>query len=285
MNIWPNRIFLIPCLLATITAWAEGLVTEVIPLHQRAMSDMVHTLRPLVPAPGTVAGMDGKLVIRTTPSNLEEIRAVLAKLDRPPRRLLIAVRQGRWEDLRASLIEATGSVQAGDVTVSTGKDADPGRGLNVGVETDDSQANVRVWSTRPRDDEVGIQRIQATEGQEAFIQTGQSVPVGERVHAFGRVVDSIRYRDVTTGFLVTPRVTGDRVTLDINAFSDRLSAEGAGKIDVQQASTVVSGRLGEWILVGGSQEDGTFSDRGTVYSTRRNENVNRAILLRVTEIP
>ncbi len=271
-------------LLVAMAAWAQSLVTEVIPLHYRAMSEMLRTLEPLVPAPGTVTGIDSQLVIRTTPANLEEIRGVLAKLDQPPRQLLISVRQGRWEDLRRFLIEATGSVQTGNVHISTGSEARPGRGLNVGVSSDDSEANVRVWSTRGADDEVGTQRIQATEGQETFIQTGQSVPVGERVVGYGGVVDTVRYRDVTTGFFATPRVTGDRVTLEINPFSNRLSDQGSGKIDVQQVNTIVSGRLGEWMLVGGAQEDGTFSGRGTVYSTRRSENVNRAVLLRVTEL-
>jgi len=279
------RLAVLACLMATLSAWAESLVTEVIPLHYRPLDEMVRTLRPLVPAPGAVTGLNNQLVVRTTPSNLAEIRGLLARLDHPPRRLMIAVRQGRWEDLRGYLAEATGSVRAGDVTVSTGKEASPGRGVNVGVESDDSQANVRVWSTRGRDDEVGVQRVQTTEGQEAFIQTGQSVPVGERVITYGTVADTVRYQDVSTGFYVTARVSGDAVSLEVSPHSARLSPQGGGRIDYQAASTVVSGRLGEWIPLGGSQEDGTSSGRGTVYSTRRDANVNRAILVKVTELP
>lgn len=273
------------CLMAALSTWAQSLVTEVIPLHYRPLDEIVHTLRPLVPPPGAVTGLNNQLVVRTTPSNLAEIHGVLASLDRPPRRLMIAVKQGRWEDLRGYLAQATGSVHAGDVTVSTGKEARRGRGLNVGVDSGDAQANVRVWGTRGRDDAVGIQRIQTTEGQEAFIQTGQAVPVGERFNAYGAVADTVRYQDIGTGFYVTARVSGDAVSLEASPHSARLSPQGGGGIDYQAASTVVSGRLGEWILLGGSQEDGTFSESGTVYSTRRDENIDRAILVKVTELP
>lgn len=274
-------------LLVAALAWAEQMVTEVIPLKHRTLDEMVPMLRPLVPSPGTLTGMNDQLVVRTTPANLQALRDVMAKVDRPPRRLMIAVKQGSSDELRRFLAEVTGGIRKGDVEVSAGKRARQGRGLNVSVDgDDDSRANARVWSTRDQADRVGVQEVQVLEGREAFIRTGQSIPVGERSYGYGVVHDSVRFQDVTSGLYVIPRLTGDdRVTLDINPHSARLSPRGGGSIDFQEVNTVVSGRLGEWLMVGGSRESATFSGNAITRSTRRNENVNQGILLRVTELP
>lgn len=278
---------LLAALLAAALAWAEEVVTEVIPLKHRTLDEMVPMLRPLVPPPGTLTGMNDQLVVRTTPANLQALRHVVAKVDRPPRRLVIAVKQGSSDELQRFLAEVTGGIRSGDVEVSAGKRARPGRGLNVSVEgDDDTRANARVWSTRDQADRVGVQEVQVLEGREAFISTGQAVPVGERIYGFGTVHDAVRYQDVGSGMYVIPRLTGDdQVTVDINPHSARLSPRGGGKIDFQEANTVVSGRLGEWLVVGGSRENATFSGNAITRSTRRNENVNQGILLRVTELP
>ncbi len=274
-------------LLALNVVWAEQMVTEIIPLKYRMLDEIIPTLQPLVPPPGTVTGMNNQLVVRTTPDNLQAIRDVLAKLDKRPRKLMISVKQGRWEDLRMYLAEVTGSYKKDKVEVTAGNPAREGRGLNVSVEGDDgSRTNARVWSSRGRDDEVGVQRIQVLEGQEAFIQTGQSVPVADRSYGYGwrRPSGSVRYKDVSTGFRVVPVVNDDRVTLQISPHNARESRTDGGKFDYQAASTVVSGRLGEWMVIGGSQDDATSSGRGTVFSTRRDQNINQAILLKVTEM-
>ncbi len=290
----PRLILTLFGLLVATPATAEQLVTEVIPLGYRTLEEIIPTIQPLVPPPGTVTGMNDQLVVRTTPGNLKVIKDVLSKLDHAPRRLVISVRQGRWEDLRLYLTETTGSYQRNDVKVSVGEPVREGRGLNRSVESEDGRSlNSRVWSNRGRDAEVGIQRIQTVEGQEAFIQTGQSVPVADRYyHGWRGRGDgwrsrsgSVRYKDVPTGFYVLPRIKGDRVTLEVSPYSSRESRQGGTKFDFQAANTVVSARLGEWVMVGGSKEDPTFSGEGTTFSTRRDSNVNHAILLKVTELP
>ena len=282
-----NRVlFALFGLVVASPGWTQELVTEVIPLGYRTLQEMIPVVEPLVPPPGTVTGMNDQLVVRTTPDNIAAIKDVLSKLDSPPRKLVISVRQGRWEDLRMYLAESTGSYRKDDVKISAGEPLREGRGASASVDGDrNSRINARVWSNRSQDDEVGIQRIQAVEGREAFIQTGKSVPVADRYrYGWRGAGGSVRYKDVPTGFYVLPRVKGDRVTLDVSPFSSRQSPHGGAKFDYQTANTVVSGRLGEWILVGGSEEDGTFSGKGTVYSTRRDSNVNKTILLKVTEL-
>ena len=108
----------------------------------------------------------------------------------------------------------------------------------------------------------------------------------------GRVVDrvnnAVEYRDITSGFYVLPRLAGDRVTLEINPQRDTPARPEQnlppGSVNVQQASTTVSGRLGEWIEVGGVVQ-GVASQQTTILgSTRELSSDNRRILLKVEEL-
>ena len=132
------------------------------------------------------------------------------------------------------------------------------------------------------------QRIQVLEGNAAFIHTGQSVPVGERnvFHGPGgtTIQDSVRYRDVTTGFYVYPRVNGDRVILRISPQKQNLSPEGGGRIDVQTAETTVSGRLGQWIDLGGTSGVSETQGSGITYRTAERDSRYGSIQVKVEEI-
>jgi type II secretory pathway component GspD/PulD (secretin) len=140
------------------------------------------------------------------------------------------------------------------------------------------------------------QTLQVLEGNSAFIRMGQSIPVPQRETVRemvnGRIVErrasSVDYRDVNTGFYVLPRVSGDRVTLEISPQRETLASPEQnlprGSINTQRATTVVSGHLGEWIEIGGISQ-GIASDRSTTLgSTRELAADNRRILLKVDEI-
>jgi hypothetical protein len=134
--------------------------------------------------------------------------------------------------------------------------------------------------------------VQALEGRTAVVQVGQSVPVRERQvtrsivggRVVEHVVDGVDYRNASTGFLVTPRLAGDRVTLEIAPQREVFVAPRPGAIDSQRVTTTVSGRLGEWIEVAAVSEE-RGSDRevllGRAGDLRRD---SRSVLLKVDEL-
>ena len=67
---------------------------------------------------------------------------------------------------------------------------------------------------------------------------------------------------------MTPRLNGNLVTVVIAAERSQASSQGTGVFDVQTATTTVSGRLGEWLLLGGIDNSGEAQATGTLYSTR-----------------
>jgi hypothetical protein len=235
---------------------AGGMVTEVIAVGYRPVDEMVEILRPMVPKPGSVSGAYGKIVIRTTPENMREIKEILATLNRAPANLLVSVRYTMNEEVRRDLYEAFGQVSGGNVGISTGRDAGSGRGVVIRHQDGDDTAGVRIDQRETTRSDGGTQRVRVLEGKEAFIRSGQSVPVTEeRVVTSSTGVTTVHgstaYRNVDSGFYVRARLNSDDgVTVEVFPQHNRL-ATGSGGIDVREASTVVSSRLGRWMEIGG----------------------------------
>ena len=69
------------CLFAS-QAYAQ-MKLEIIPLKSRTVEEMIPIVRSILGGQGTVTGMSGQLIVRTTPRNLTEVKKVLAALDTP----------------------------------------------------------------------------------------------------------------------------------------------------------------------------------------------------------
>lgn len=232
-----------------VVLWA-GLVAaqqmEIIELRSRTVGDVLPILTPLVEPGGTLTGMNNQLFLRASPRNREEIKRALAAIDRPARRLVIHVAHDRRQEASDRGAEA-----AGQVIIGNRPRAD---------------VEARVWDTRSQRGENAAQRVQTIEGGRAFIQVGRSLPAPMRQVAVGPagaiVNDSIVYRDIGSGFYASPRVSGERVTLEISQQVEQLEGRRNGAIATQQLATTVSGRLGEWIELGGTGQQASNRQGG-----------------------
>ena len=268
---------------------AGGMVTEVIPVGFRPVEELVQILRPLVPKPGSVSGAYGKLVIRTTPENMQEIKDILATLNRAPANLLISVRYSLDEEIKRDLVEAFGQVSGSNVGISTGNSSGSGRGLVIGAQDGDQQIGVRVDNTRSVTSDAATQRVRVLEGKEAFIRSGQSVPVSEeRVIVSGNGVTTVQrstgFRNVGSGFYVRARLSGDgHVNVEVYPQQNRLDA-GTGAIAVREASTVVSSPLGRWMEIGGVSGSTQTSSRGIGSAASTESSSQSATYLKVEKL-
>jgi len=279
------------CIAAVPGAQAAELVLEVVQLRYRTVEQVLPVIQPLVPKPGTVSGMQSSLIVRTTPANFAEVRRVLDAIDRLPRKLMVTVRQ----DADARRVEE-GSELSGSVGTSRARVTVPGSRDTQGVVIEggrgDDRARARVYGTQSLDNDRSTQQVQVLEGNEAYIRVGQSVPVPSRTVTRsvigGRVVehsvDAVDYRDAFTGFHVRPRLAGDVVTLEVSPQRDTLGSQGRGSLNVQRVGTTVSGRLGEWMEIGGIVSGRSFEDSGIAHRTTTATGDNRRILIKVDEL-
>lgn len=242
----PVRLALLVVLALCVGVTALAQQMEVIELRHRLAADVLPVLQPLVEPGGVITGTDAVLFVRTSPANLAQIRTALARLDRAPRQLVVTVGQGTvTSEARAG---ASGSVVIGSDDVQVGVNAPPGASPGV---------TARVGSRNQRADLRNVSSVRTLEGTETFISVGQSVPLTTTQVTSGwsgTVVQTTGFRDVSTGFYATPRISGDVVTLVISPRQQRISgSQRAPVVETAGATTTVSGRLGEWMPLGAVQ--------------------------------
>lgn len=280
-----RRLLLLLCFLAA-PALAQEL--EVIPLKHRSVEQLLPALRPLLEPGGALSGMGDQLIVRASKRNREQLKQALAALDTPPRRLMIRVSQNRDGESSLQGSGAYGEFADGGSRKVRIVTPSPGvvGGTRIEVQRGGSRIGGSVVDTRDASEARASQSVQVVEGGNAFIAVGRSLPLPLRqtwVGPGGAVSrESVVYRDVGQGFYARPQLNGERVTLEISPQSDSVAAGGA--IETQRLSTTVSGRLGEWIELGGSGQQ--LSQRGgngwTVGSSEARD--SRSVWLRVDEV-
>ena len=86
---------------------------EIINLKSRTADQVLPQLRPFVEPGGTLSGMNNQIFLRASDANRRQIKELLAAIDRPPRRLLISVRQDADSTSSARGGEVSGRVSSG----------------------------------------------------------------------------------------------------------------------------------------------------------------------------
>ena len=235
---------------------------ELIDLRNRPAAGIIPLLKPLLAPGGALSGRGFQLIVKTTPANLAQLRRVISRLDKRPRRLLIQVRFG-----------------------TTSIDRRHGGNVDAKLKPGDNRFRARVYRTDERDDSAHTQQIRVLEGYPAFIHTGQQFPVGQRnIVITGNQVqqtDSIRYKSATTGFRVRAWVKGKQVRLVIQP--GRLTpAQGQGGVfNTMAAGTTIQARLGEWITIGGTRSQEDRHGSAITYRTKEHSQARGAIQIRV----
>jgi hypothetical protein len=249
---------------------------EIIDLHHRRADDIIPIVLPLLESGGALTGADDKLFVRSSPANLAQIREAVAAVDRPQRQLLITVGQGTVAARDGTSVRGSATIGSGDVQVGVNR---PPAG--------ESGATVIVGSRSVQTDQQNTSSIRALEGSEAYISVGKSVPFTSSTITTGWyppvAQQSTSFRDVTTGFYATARVSGDVVTLEISSRQQDYRPQDE-TIDTRGATSVVTGRLGEWIELGAVREAQAGSSSGLLVWGRRTGSSEYSARVKVDEI-
>lgn len=258
---------------------AEAQDLQVIELRHRLADQVIPSLQPLLEPGGAITGMDAMLFVRTSPRNFEQIRQAVAMLDRKPRQLRVTVGQGTVVNESDSAVRGSAAVGSGDVQV--GVNRPPGGDPGVAVT---------ARHTSQRADLHNVSSVATLEGAETFIATGQSAPLTTTQAAPGwpgtSTVQTTEYRSASTGFYATPRVNGDIVTLDLAPQQQRFSGSSRDRrVETAGVTTQVSGRLGEWIQVGGSSTAGRSDTTGLLTRGARSDERSYSVWVKVEEMP
>jgi hypothetical protein len=258
---------------------------EVVALKYRTAEEVIPVLQPILAREGSISGLRGQLVVRTTPANFRELRQVLDSIDVAPRRLLVTVAQDISGEGSRRGADISGSLRTDDrLRLTVPRSTAP--------QVREQGVNAHIYDSRSVDSVHVLQTLQVLEGRSAFIQVGSSAPLGERRvvrsvvngRVVDQVVDGVDYREAATGFHVTPRIAADRVILEISPQREAFVQRAPGIVDIQRVTSTVSGALGEWIeLASVSQE--RQSERDVLLGRgggQRSE--SRSLLVKVEEL-
>ena len=242
-----------------LPAWSQQL--EVLDLRYRTAAEVIPILQPLVEPGGALTGQDYKLFARVSRANLAQLRQALAAIDKQPRGLMVSVRNATRQEIERE--------QAG-----------------IAAEVGKGRSSVSVLATQSGSTRQGegIATVRVLEGGSASIANGQIVPVVTSFAARGGsrplVAGSLGYQQLTSGYLVTPRLNGDHVTLQIDQQSQEAGHRG-GSATTQSLSTQASGSLGTWIELGGVAESSSSIRSSGAGRSLETQSGNRSIWVKV----
>lgn len=243
---------------------ADDSVIELLSVHNRPAEDLVAPLKTILGADATVTAYQGRLIIRASRARFPAIRQLVQQLDIRPRSLWITVSQGK--DLETSGRSAEATIAAGSGGVAAGGSLSAGRSAEQGRD---------------------VHRLRALEGTPAFISLGQSVPVDSAIVApvpgGVTIIPGTSYQQGDRGFWVVARLAGAGVTLEIETALDE--AHPGGVMERQGVSTTVSGRLGEWLSLGGIGRNAEASGSGILSASQASRSEQRTVRVKVEEIP
>lgn len=254
MNLW---FAVIITLLCSTSASADAL--EVIQLTNRPADEIIPIISPVMKPGEALSGSGFKLILRASPATVGEIRRILSQIDSGLRNLLVSV---------------------GHSGTASEEQTAAGAGMRYGTNEGGAVA-VYIGHGQSADQSAATQRVRVIEGQPAWISAGQALTLPGAVYSHGGVVVSgSSQRNVGTGFYVVPRISGDRVNLEISSYRESLVGPGP-TLDLQSANTLVSGALGEWIDIGGIVQSGQTDRSGILSGAQSREQRTDNIRIRV----
>ena len=280
--IWP-LLFILSLLVTSTTYADQNDPLEIIDLKNRPADEIIPVIKPMLKPNDAITGTGFQIFLRTDTKTFEEVSRLLQVMDKAPRNLIIKVRNNVDAESRSTDFNTSGNYEIGDdIEVIVGDHPPHEEGTKVHIN-----------STKNRSQNNTEHMIRVIEGGQAFITAGEIRPYEHRTiirHRHGvSVYDSVDYQDVTSGFYVTPRLTGnDTVTLQVQPHYRTASDEYSytsdgyrGTVDVQEASTTVDVKLGEWIQIGGIDTDAKSKDSGILSTSRNSEDLQSTIFLKV----
>ena len=248
-----------------------------IQLQHRPAEEVIPVVEPMLGVDDAISGQGFRIFLQSSPETLARVRDMVGVLDIPAKILQVSVFQGSDRDLGELGIGANVQIEKGDagVDIGNGRDNNDDGGGSITYSTSGGSAGINSLSTQKSLRDNPIHQVRVKDGIEAYIETGERIPYfygalkGRR--GFG---GSIEYKDAISGFYVLPRIRGDKVTLEVNPFKSSQSNAGGDNIDTQSAGTTVTGRIGEWILIGGVTEqlERAQSATGTTVATQSRRN-------------
>ncbi len=240
-------------------------VMKIITLKNRPAESIQPLLAPLLDNNEQIIAAHDSLILKVRPQNLSSLSALIKKLDKPLNQFMIYVTQSRAQTSKQ--LEAR---------------------LHGSLSTDSPYLQGMYGDTQSLDDNNSIQSLRTVEGKPAFIKSGENRPFyairlwGNRDYLPSYGVDT-QWLEITTGFSVTPRMSGDKIQLSIRPWRDHF--EKNQSFSTQEAATTLLIPAGKWIAIGEISSADTTQQNGFLRHSRSTGQTRLKLFVKVEKLP
>lgn len=235
----------------------------------------------------TIKVFGNKMIVRASDETHEKILFVLKEIDRAPKNFLISIRSTDQYDSQKRYHSGNIKVLNDNTVVHINNQTPPEDGVIVYKGSSrDGKISMAVTSQdnlTTRQENL-VQQIRTMEGEQAFITTGDEIPVNQLVWVNGEVLP-VTGRDVSeSGFYVRPIFSKGQVLLEISY--QQQSRDNPKQTDKKttELSTRIRIPVNEWTPLAGLSRVGKSTGEGTVFSTRGKGNQQQGIEIKVETI-
>ena len=290
--------WLLTLLLLSPVAMAANTATDMqiytIPVQHQTPASLVPTLKPLIPEGGYITSHGNNIIVRTHAENLAEIELLLTELDQPLIAVIISVRRGNQYDGGNTHIQVNGKYigDNGSIIIGGKNESDHN---HSGLITTSTSTTVITRRTSTMGTDNNHYQVRGLSGKPSYIHTGQDIPITSspitsiQTRSYHLPLVQQEYKSVKQGFYATPYIYGERVNIDIHSQYDRVDNSHRQSnntvINTESIQTQVNGRLGEWIAIGGFNQNQNTNHQGlTHYQTTQSLSA-QTIYLKVEKAP
>ena len=236
-------------LVASVPALAQGgMKTVYIETRFRPPEQLAELVRPLLSERGRLAADDasGLLVVTDTPERLEEILAVLNRLQSGSAQFSVkaTVMEASEEFLSRVGVDWEVGLAQGYARAGFGNGL---TALSVRASLAELEAGVRMYQGSSASRRESVMRVTVMSGETAELASGVSIPLAVR-DAAGNTV--IQHRDVGLKLKVTPsmRSGGELIQINISLTAEALTGQGL-IVDSSGTATTVYAAPGETVVI------------------------------------
>ncbi len=261
-------IFILLSLFFSTFCIANESVMQVVPVNNRPASELQSLISPLLESSERIIASHSSLIIKATPSRQKELINLIEQLDTRLSNLSITVIQSK-----------TKTAQALNSSAKIKLNFPANKPSNISVK-----ARGRFASTEGLNNSESRQKIQTLDGKPAYIKTGKIYPVEnisiyQSGYSYPVISSNTQLIEASTGFLVTPRLSGNQVTIEVTPWSDKMNNNGL--INSQSGHSTIRVNLGQWVEIGGIDEHSQLSTNRTLSHAYSTVNKNMRILIKV----
>jgi len=251
-----KTVFLFLIILLSSTCIANEQVIQVLPLNNRLASDIQSIIAPLLEnSEKVIIANNSSLIIKASSTRQRELKKLINQLDKHVSNLIITVIQSKTQ---------------------TAHELNASAKIRLGYPKSSTRLQGHFANTENLADSNNYQQIRTLDGKSAYIQTGKIHPI-DNTQAYlpidnnrPLVSNNRQFIKATTGFLVTPRLSGQQVVLEVKPWSNKMNINGT--LSTQSGHSTIRLNLGQWVEIGGINQHNQQSSNGLLshsYSTTR----------------